>query len=138
GSGPVEPVTGATYGSNEAGVGRVHLDLGSKSLYGDVDEARIAQVVVTPDPLEQHLAGEHLARPARQLEQEPELRGREREVAAALPGGEAGWIHLEVAQQNRGVVDGRRRAPEHGTHTRDQLGHLERLGHVVVGAGLQT
>src|SRR5438034_5692307 len=80
GSGPVEPVTGATYGSNEAGVGRVHLDLGSKSLYGDVDEARIAQVVVTPDPLEQHLAGEHLARPARQLEQEPELRGREREV----------------------------------------------------------
>ena len=37
-----------------------------------------------------------------------------------------------------GLVSAARRAPEHGLHPRDELARAERLGEVVVGAGLEA
>ena len=54
-------VAGPADGQDQLGDGGVGLDLGAQPADCDVDQPRIAQVVVAPDPIEQDVAAEHLA-----------------------------------------------------------------------------
>src|SRR5205823_13678808 len=53
-------------------------------LHRHVDQARVAEVRVAPHAVEQQLAGEHLARPARQFQQEAELGRGQRQFPVAF------------------------------------------------------
>src|SRR5207247_3172410 len=81
-------------------VRRISFDLRAQPLDGDVDEARVAEVVVVPDELEQELASEHLFRPARELQQEPELRCGQLEVLPLAPDAERGRVDLEAVDRD--------------------------------------
>ena len=59
------------------------------------------------------------------------------ELLAALPGGEPGGVDLEPGDAERRLRRRRSRAPQHRLHARHELGQLERLRHVVVGAELE-
>ena len=115
----------------------VGLDLRPQPLDGDIDEARVAQVVVAPDPLEQLLTAEHLAPVAGERQQQLELRGREAQIAAVAAGLKAGRVDLDAPGRKRGRLRLARSPPQDGPNTRDQLGHLERLRDVVVRAELE-
>ena len=58
-------VAGPAHGQDQRRRGRVGLDLRPQPPDGDVDQPRVAEVVVAPDAVEQQVAGEHLARVAR-------------------------------------------------------------------------
>ena len=64
--------------SGSAGLRRVVLDLPAQPLNGDVNEPRVAEVVVVPDQLEQQFTREDLLGPARELEQQAKLGGGQR------------------------------------------------------------
>src|SRR3954453_14698509 len=51
----VVAVPDAPHGGDPHGVGRIVLDLVTEALHGHVDQAGVAQVVVAPDPFEQHV-----------------------------------------------------------------------------------
>ena len=65
----LELVAEAPHGDDVARVRRVVLDLGAQPTDVHVDETAVAEVVVAPDPLEQHLAAEHPAGAGGQLDQ---------------------------------------------------------------------
>src|SRR5205807_3851941 len=109
---PVQPVPDAADRRDEPRVRRVVLDLAAEALHRDVDQSRVAEVVVVPHALEEHLPSEDLPRAARQLEEQPELGGREREVAPTLAGDEAGRIDLDVAERHAGLLGLRAGPPE--------------------------
>ena len=66
-------VAHAPDGEDEAGIGGVGLDLGAQPADVDVDQAPVAEVVIAPDPLEEMLAAQYLARVIGQLAQQAEL-----------------------------------------------------------------
>src|SRR5439155_26649726 len=103
-SGPLEAVADAPDGLDQGGMSGVVLQLGPEPLHGYVHQARIAEVVIVPHALEQDLASEHLTGSAGHLQQEPELGGREREILAVLPGGDAGRIDLEWSHRGPGLL----------------------------------
>ena len=55
------------------GIRRVRLDLRSQPPDVDVDEPAVAEVVVAPDPVEELLAAQDLARVGRQLTEQAEF-----------------------------------------------------------------
>ena len=61
---------------------RVAFDLGAQALHVDVNEPGVRRVPVTPDLLEQHLAGEDLARLASQRDEQVELERRQRDLVS--------------------------------------------------------
>src|SRR5439155_17140971 len=73
-SASLEAVADPTYSADQPGAGGVVLDLCPQALDRNVDQARVAQVVVAPHPLKEHLAREHLSRPSSHLQQESGLR----------------------------------------------------------------
>ena len=60
------------------------LDLDPQSPHVGIDEARVAEVVVAPHPLEQLLAREHGAGVVGELTQQPELGLRQAQFAPAF------------------------------------------------------
>ena len=66
-------VAHAAHGHHDRGVLRIDLDLRPQPLDVHVDQPGVGGVAVAPDLLEQHLAGEHLARVLRQAHQQVEL-----------------------------------------------------------------
>src|SRR4051812_28094473 len=121
---------------HDLGLLRIALDLGAQPLHVDVDQPGVGRVPVAPHLLEEQLAGEHLARLAGQRDQQVELQRRELDghaVAGHLVGGD---VDLHVADGEVLRLAGLA-AAQLGPHAGDQLDRLERLGHVVVGAGLQ-
>ena len=61
-------------------MGRLGLDLGAQALDRDVDQPRIAEVVVAPDLLQEELPREDLARSPGELGQEAELGVAQRDL----------------------------------------------------------
>ena len=81
----------AAHRQHDLGTLGVALDLRAQPLHVHVDQPGVGRVPVAPHLLEQHLAGEHLARLAGQRDEQVELeRGqRDRRALAASPGGPA-------------------------------------------------
>src|SRR5207253_10848918 len=96
----IESIADAAYCVDQLRLLRIVLDLRAQPLHGDVDEARVAEVVVVPDQLEQQLARENLLRPARELEQQPELGRRERDILATSLDAVRAGIALEPADRD--------------------------------------
>ena len=91
-----QPVANAPHGRDQDWMGWVGLDLCSKSLNRDVHQPRVTQELVVPNELEQHLAREHLARPARKHRQQPELSRRQAQLTAAERGTKPGLVNRDV------------------------------------------
>ena len=104
-------------------------------------------VVVAPDLVEKLRAVEHLPRPAREVRQQIELPGGERDLASADAHAALAGLDPERAPFDRlagARIPGAGRlggeglhAPEQRLHPRLELAHAEGLGEVVVRAHLQ-
>ncbi len=104
-----------------------------------VDESSVRRVAVAPPHLfQQDVAGEDLARLACEGDQQIELeRGGERDrhaVAGDLVRGHVDLHRADREQFGRFLVG----AAQAGAHPCDEFLRLERLDHVVVGAGFET
>ena len=103
-----------------------------------VDGARIDVGVVAPHRIEQLLAAEHPARMFEEMLEQPELGRAEATTCAVAADAVAGDVHFEVGIGE--LLAGQRRADpaHHRADPRDQLLGAERLGHIIVGAGLEA
>ena len=117
-----EAVADAAHGLDQRRLLRIVLDLRPQPLHGRVDEARVAQVVVVPDQLEQQLARESPALAAARARAAAELGRRQLQLLAALPGGEPVRVDLEPGDADRGAVAHRRGPPQHRLHARTSSG----------------
>src|SRR4029077_20617772 len=119
---------------------RVPFDLLPNPLHVNVEGLRVADVVVSPDPLDQELACEQPAwRPQERLQQ-LELLRREGDRGATDEHLVAIDVHLDRTADEDAVLTSRLREPrssEVGADTGDQFADRERLGDVVVGAELE-
>src|SRR5687768_7920475 len=61
---------------------RIALDLRAETLNRNVNQARVTEVVVAPDEVEEQVARQHLARPASELEQQVEFGPGDRHLLA--------------------------------------------------------
>src|SRR5690606_18964232 len=75
-------VAHTAHGQHDLGVFRVAFDLRAQALDVDVHQAGVGRVAVAPHLLEQHLAGEDLARLAGQRHEEVELQRGQRDGLA--------------------------------------------------------
>jgi hypothetical protein len=91
-----------------------------------------------PHPLEQPGVGEELARPAGQLHEKAVLGWRQSHGLAGEPNEAALAVDLELVVSEHGRRGGRSRPPLDGPHTSQELGHVERLGHVIVRSCIQS
>src|SRR5437868_8038467 len=106
-----------------------------------VDRARVAGERVSPDALEQLVAGEHEPAVVEQLPEQIELLRCELDLRLADLRLAPARVDDEVAvPEDRALpVDAvRRRAAHDRPHPRNELARIERLRHVVVGADLEA
>jgi hypothetical protein len=118
--------------------GGERLELAAQAADDDVDGARVQLHLVAAQLVQDVVAAEHLARFARQHQQQLELRsGQVHRCALTLhaAGGRVDREPLEV-QPCLGAVRAAG-AAQHRLQARHQLARLERLGQVVVGTQLQ-
>jgi hypothetical protein len=102
----------------------------------DVERVRGEAEVVAPDALEDQRPRQHLAGVEQEQLEQRELRARQLDhFAAALHLTGAG-VELEVGEAKR-LARAVARAPQQRAHAREQLFERERLGQVVVGAGVE-
>src|SRR5918995_299861 len=126
--------------------GGVHVLVGAVRQRGpdapdvDVDRARRAHARVPPHLLGQLLAALELPRPRGERHQQLELLEPQAQGLALHAGGEVLRVEPQVARFEDPAAGPRRAgaAFEVGVDPRDQLLHAERLGDVVVGAGLEA
>ena len=113
------------------------LDLGAQPLDVHVHQTGVGGVSVTPHLFEQHIPSKHLPRFACQRHQQVELQRRQRDLLAAAGDLVGGHVDLDVGDRQHlgGTVVV---AAQPGPHAGDEFLLLERLHHVVVGAGLQA
>src|SRR6478672_6198739 len=114
----------------------IRLDLRPQPLDRDVDQARVAEIVVAPDPVEQDVAGQDLAGVPDELEQQVELGPGERDLRAVAKHAAASDVDRECTEAQGGDVVTAAGPPERGPDPGDQLRQVEGLADVVVGAGL--
>src|ERR1039458_5397909 len=115
------------------------VDLGLAPEIADVDGERVgARVeVVSPDPLEDQVAGQHLARvPEEQLEQ-VELDPGERELAVAPASLAGAGVELEVAEA-QGLALFAAATAKKCAEAGEELGQCERLDQVVIRSGVEA
>src|SRR6185369_3770174 len=136
-----EHVPDAANGVDEPWRARVVLDLAAEPVDVDVDGPRLAGVVVAPDPLEQLVASEDLARVADEEREQVERLRLDRQRLAVPQEAVAGEVDLDPLE-----IDDRRRrldrdslfgAAEEGPDPGRQLAQAEWLRDVVVGAQLE-
>ncbi len=99
---------------------------------------RVVDVGQAPDLLQQLLVGEHIAGMLREDLQQAVFLRRQRQaffVDEDVAGREIDFQPIDPHDAVAGR--GARLAPEHDLGPRQQLGHAERLGDVVVGAELE-
>src|SRR6476469_969969 len=107
--------------------GGIRLDLRPQPLDRDVDQARVAKIVVAPDPVEENVAGQDLAGMADELEQEVELGAGERDLRAVAEHTAAGDVDRQRAEPQGGDVLAAAGPTERGTDPGDQLRQVEGL-----------
>ena len=103
-----------------------------------VDGAQLDVLIAPPDQIEQLIAREHPAGAFEQLAQQAELGRAEMHLAAAARHPVRRKVHDEVGKAQRLPGERRPDPAQDGAHPRDQLVDRERLGHVVVGAGIEA
>jgi len=106
----------------------------------DIDRAAVAQKIVAPDSLQQHIAREGHAAVADQAGQQIELFLRERDLGAIAPGPARAGIYVQPAGLQHLAVASRLAigAPHDRSDAREQLAQAERFGYVVVSAKLKA
>ena len=104
----------------------------------DVDGARLDIDVLAPHRVEQLLAREDAAGMLHEMAQQAELGRAEMDRLAGARHAMRHQVHHDVGVAQRLVGQRRPDAAQHGADARDQLGRRERLGDVVVGAGVEA
>ena len=131
-------VAHAPHRQDVPGVGGIGFDLRPQPPDVDVDEAPVAEVVVSPDPVEELFAAEDLARVGGQLAQQPELGAGAVHLLAdprrTVPS--SGRTSTSPKVSTLGSSTDRARRSKRPDPRRQLLGD-EGLGDVVVGAGFQ-
>src|SRR3954447_18265587 len=136
-----EPVAEPAHRKEMFGLVRITFDLLADTLHVHVERLGVADVVVTPDPLDKELPGEQAARRPKERLEQLELLRRERDRGALDDHLVAVDVHPDRAA-HEDVVGGHRlrevRPAQMRSDPRHQLPHRERLGHIIVCAELQT
>src|SRR5215212_9851830 len=94
-------VAAATDREDQFRVDGVRLDLGAQPPDRHVDEARVAEVVVAPDAVQELVPGQDLTGALDQLGQQVELSPRQRNLLAVAGDGSAGRIDLQRTEADR-------------------------------------
>src|SRR5271157_121916 len=117
---------------------RVRFDLLTNAPYVNIHRARRHIMGVTPDRVQQLIAGKDASRMTRQIFQQTELGGRRLRELATYHQCHPAAVDLDVSS----LHDRRRQrtleAPQHRSHPRHQLARAERFGNVVVRAQFQS
>src|SRR5829696_3563502 len=119
-------------------------ELVPQALHRHVDEAGVAEVVVAPDPLEEHLPGQDAGPIADELDEQPELRRRQEQLLVGPERPPGRHVDAQVATDEEVVVAGGGAgvvlvgAAEDGADAGGQHGRFERLGDVVVRPELEA
>src|SRR5690606_1953094 len=134
-SGPREDVADAAHRLDEARILRVLFELLSQARDVDVERPVDARIVRLRLPLLVNRRGElfachGLARALRELDQDPELERRERDVRARATDGACREIDLDGPHRDAALRLLRARAAEHGAHAREELARVERFGDI--------
>ena len=117
------------------------LHLEPETSHVRVDEARIAEVLVTPHPLEQLIPRQHRAGVVGEFAEQAELGLGEVEFLAALVGEAQFAAQFDVterADERRGCRAVQVHTPQERTDPRREFLRHDRLRDVVVGAGFET
>ena len=112
------------------------FELAAKLTDKDAQILRLMRRLGSPYGRQQGAMGEGLAGMPRQVEEQLELRGRQVQAFAVHRGRVRG--HQSRSRRSRWRFRGPvRRASQVGPHARQQLLNAERLGHIVVRAGVE-
>ena len=116
------------------------LDLFAEPADVHVDGSGVAVLVLSPDGIEQRIAGEHHPPVGHQVLECFVLFEGDFQRLAVAGDHVLGDVHLQVARAQDARIAAALgvAAAQHGLHAGNQLAHAERLGYVVVGAHLQA
>jgi len=132
-------VAGPAHGLDVLGCRRIALDLRPETLDRHVDEPRIAEIVVAPDPIEQDVPRQDLSGVAGQLHEQVELGPGEGDLGAVANNGPAGDVDRQRTESETiRLVRFTAGSAERGADAGNELRDLERLLDVVVGAGYKA
>ena len=104
----------------------------------DVDGSGFDVDVRAPDGVQQLFAAEHPTRVLHEVVQQAEFRGTKVDFGARAADAVGDAVDDDVAVVDAVVSQTRTDAAQYGADAGDQLGHRERLGHIVVGAGVEA
>ena len=102
-----------------------------------VDGARLDINVTAPHRVQQLLARKHPSRAFQEMPQQAIFGWPQMQVAAATLDLMTGQVHFDIAI-HQSLVVAWLRAAQHGAHAGHQFARTERLGDVIVGAGIQA
>ncbi|CDJ99736.1 Transcriptional regulator (modular protein) [Microbacterium sp. C448] len=133
----LQHVAEASLGLDER-FGGVRVDLATQVRDVTLDDARVAVEVVLPDVVEDLSLRQHAVGVEHQVAQQLELGGAEVDRDLADLDVVRVLVHRQLAGADHGLFVGLHGAAEDGLDARDDLVEAERLGDVVVTAGVQT
>ena len=117
--------------------GRRRLDLAPQVRDVHAQDLDIVGVLGAPDLDQQRAVGEQAAAVDGERAQQVELDRRQMHLLAVHAHHVGGEVELEAVDADHRLAGRRVGAPQRRLQARDELARAERLGHVVVGAGLQ-
>jgi hypothetical protein len=129
-----EPEPDAAYRGDQLGRVGVVAELASQRGEVHVERLGRAEPVLVPDLRHRPLAGDDAAGVADQQDEQVELLRRELQLAFVAPCAARIGVHAHPARGQRRRLD----APHQRADSGEQFGEPERLGDVVVGAGIQA
>src|SRR5260370_39254057 len=114
------------------------LDLFSQLSYKDAQIFRLLHTLASPNGVEQRAMGDHLAGVLGHISQQFEFFGGKVHFPATHSNRMRFQVDMEVTNFNRGCALRQGwNAPQLRPYSGQQLVHIERLGYVVVGAGIE-
>src|ERR1700733_3598970 len=133
-----QPIAQPGLGHQIARLPRVRLELGAQILYAHPEAARVILALRAPHLADQLALHDDAAQVARQAGEHAVLERREVHLAGRPERRAACQIHLQRGELQRGGGRGPAPVAAHPrAQPRQQLRRTERLGDVVVGAGIQ-